>query len=329
MRAQRIGLVLLLCCLAFPFGKPAYSQADPVFSQFFSAPIYLNPAFAGSSLCSRIAFNYQYSRYNTLEFSTLNFSYDARLDLLEGGVAVMVTSDHPADHLMRNSFSAAYAYHLRATRDFNIHFGIQAGYIRNDVTWGKLEFADPNEPMPDVTWSHNVDFAAGMLVYNDLFYGGVAAHHITRPNMSLWDNFDSRLDVKYTAHLGAYLEPHTLWRRYRRYRSPVDYFLSPNLVFQSQGSHTSLSYGLYAGADPIMAGVWFRHWLEVPYERDNSFVFMAGISLDNYRIGYSYDYSFSGHSDLFHGSHEISVAMRFNCPRRRNVGVRIIRCPSF
>ena len=323
MRIRKLSLILFVILFLFPDGNKAMAQ-DPVFSQFFASPIYLNPAFSGSSRCSRIAFNFQNKRYDLDDFTTLNFSFDTYVDALEGGLSFMATSDHPAEFLMRNSFSAAYAYHLQATRDFNINFGIQASYIRNDVTWGKLEFADPNEPPPDVTWAHGVDFATGMLVFNEVFYGGVAAHHITRPNMSLLDDVDARLNVKYTAHIGAHLEPH-LWRRYRR---PVDYFLSPNIVFQTQGPQTHLSYGIYGGIEPIMVGTWFRHWLDTPFEKNNSLIFLVGLNLDNYRVGYSYDYSFSGYSDLMHGTHEISVTIKFNC-QTRDYNRRLINCPGF
>ncbi|MEP7168941.1 MAG: type IX secretion system membrane protein PorP/SprF, partial [Bacteroidota bacterium] len=32
---------------------------DPAFTQFYASPIYLNPAFAGSSRCPRLSLNYR------------------------------------------------------------------------------------------------------------------------------------------------------------------------------------------------------------------------------------------------------------------------------
>jgi hypothetical protein len=52
-----IRQLLFFGCLGFLFG-PLQAQ-DPVFTQFYAAPVQLNPALTGSTLAPRIALNYR------------------------------------------------------------------------------------------------------------------------------------------------------------------------------------------------------------------------------------------------------------------------------
>lgn len=293
---------------------------DAIFSQHFASPLYLNPAFAGSGADSRIVLNYRNQPYPSLgTFSTINVSYDIDIRSINSGLGLLVTSDHRGGLLMNNNINAIYAYHLQAGENLYINFGAQAGYYRNDLDWGSLTFADPNEPPPDDTWNHAADFAAGIMVFSDWYYGGIAAHHLSQPQISLYGNY--QLPIKYTAHFGMYLEPSD---RRRSNTMSFDYFLSPNIIFQNQGDAYRINYGFYAGIEDFMAGVWYRQDLINP----GALIFLLGISANNYRIGYSYDYSLSGYSSPRHGAHEISLSIHFNDPKR-NLRDRILNCPRF
>ena len=50
------GLLLAICTL---LAAPEVNGQDPQFSQFYAAPLYLNPAFAGSTNQGRAGTNYR------------------------------------------------------------------------------------------------------------------------------------------------------------------------------------------------------------------------------------------------------------------------------
>jgi type IX secretion system PorP/SprF family membrane protein len=277
----------------------AYSQ-DAILSQFFSSPIYLNPAFAGTSEGYRLILNYRnHPLSEASNFSFINVSADAYFPELYGAIGVMVNSDYQGGMTWKNQMAATYAYHLQVSRKWHVNFGAQAGYLRRDLYWGNLEFADPSQPLPENHWKHSVDFATGVLAYSEYIYGGIAAHHLTRPKESWFG--EERLPIKYTAHIGFNIEP----RKNRRANTlKYNYFISPNIIFQNQGGFSSINYGLYAGVESVMAGVWFRQDLG----NHNTLVFLIGLTQKNLRLGYSYDYSLSGFTDKMHGVHEISLA---------------------
>ncbi len=66
----------VLAIIAIGIGFSASAQ-DPQFTQFYANPIYLNPAFAGSNGCPRLAMNYRNEWPNlTGNYVTYSASYD-------------------------------------------------------------------------------------------------------------------------------------------------------------------------------------------------------------------------------------------------------------
>ncbi len=309
---------------------------DPVFSQFFAAPVYLNPAYAGSTGCSRIGMNYRH--WNSIDnFHVVNFSYDTYSERLQGGLGVIVTSDLSNTMVVQTNMGLVYAYHAQVTDDSFLNLSVQAGYIRNDSRLRSEDFYDPAEDIPDNFRGHDVDFSAGAMYFSNSVYGGVAVHHLNDPDMSLFEEQEDRQGRKYTAHLGMYFEP---GQRSFRPGGANTFFFSPNIIVQHESYHQHVSGGLYAGTKPIMLGVWLRHHrLQSRSDNENNnsgdasslntLVFLAGINMGDYRIGMSYDYPL-GNTNLSNlmTVFELSLAYRFNCPQR-NMRGRIINNPNF
>ncbi len=294
---------------------------DAVFSQFFASALYLNPSFAGTSQSSsRLNLNYRNHPFPDSEgFATIFVSYDAFIPSLHGGIGFVVTSDNQGGLHAKNHFAGIYSYHLKARENLFINFSTQVGYYRQDIYWHRLKFVNSDQPPPEKTWNHSSNFAAGILVYNNWFFGGIAAHHLTQPRESIFG--DERLARKYTAHAGLSLEP---TKNRIANTLAFDYFLSPNIIFQQQGEFRRMNLGLYGGIESLMAGAWFRHDLN----NANTLVFLVGFQHNNLQVGYSYDHSLSGYSDAFHASHEVSISFEFFTAQQRN-RQRIIKCPKF
>ena len=67
---------------------------DPTFTQFYSNPIYLNPAFAGSHGCPRFALNYRNECPNLSgNYVTYSAAYDQFFKNLSGGIGIIMTHD--------------------------------------------------------------------------------------------------------------------------------------------------------------------------------------------------------------------------------------------
>src|SRR6185295_4728317 len=89
------GVAIIL----FFFSWQITAQAqDLEFSQFFNAPLYLNPAFAGVKVGPRFALNYR-NEWAGLGDAYISYaaSYDQHFNVLDGGIGIQVLSDRQAN----------------------------------------------------------------------------------------------------------------------------------------------------------------------------------------------------------------------------------------
>jgi type IX secretion system PorP/SprF family membrane protein len=298
---------------------------DPEFTQFYSNPLYLNPAFAGSARCPRINLNYR-NQWPSLSgtFVTVCASYDMHVESIYGGLGIYATNDKQAEGTLNTStINAMYSYQLKISRSFSIRVGLQAGYFQKSLDWNKLTFGDMIDARRGFVYQTgdvprggtvgNVDFAAGILGFSEQFYFGFAAHHLTQPNESVIVG-KSPLLMKFTGHMGAVIP-----LSHSKY-SNNDTKLSPNILFRQQGTFTQLNMGLYFHKSGLVGGVWYRN--------KDAFIVLVGIQTDHFKLGYSYDVTSSKLTLASGGSHEVSMGIIFNCkPKKRTF--RTISCPSF
>ena len=299
---------------------------DPQFSQFFANPLYINPAFVGTSRCPRIFMNYR-NEWPALSgtFVTSSVSYESYVSSLEGGLGVILMRDEAGGGTLNTtSANILYAYHGELGRYYSIRAGIQAGYIQKSLDWDKLTFGDMIDPRYGFIYDTketkmvdsrgNLDISAGLLVYSKKYFGGFAVHHLTQPTEGFVDVSNSRLPMKVTVHVGAVI--------------PLDetdeFKFAPNIIFQRQQDFQQINLGFYLKNGPIYGGLWYRQ-----AERNaDSFTVLAGVEAGKVRFGYSYDITLSKLSNASGGSHELSMVIQLNCRQKSPFG-RPEVCPSW
>lgn len=298
---------------------------DPEFTQYYANPIYLNPAFAGSNRCPRLAINYR-NQWPSLTgtYVTTSASYDQHVESVYGGLGIIVMNDRAGENTLKsNSINLMYAYNLRVNRKFSIRFGLQAGYFQRTIDWNKLNFGDmidersgfiyQSNDVPRGGTKGNVDFSSGILAFSEQFYGGIAVHHLNKPNESVLLEY-SLLPMKFTAHAGAIIPID------RQQYSSNETKISPNILFRSQAEFHQLNLGLYVLKRNLVGGIWYRN--------KDSYILLVGFQNSNFKFGYSYDITSSKLTPSSGGSHELSLGINFNCkPQKRTY--RTISCPSF
>jgi len=311
--------------LLLGFSKTSFGQ-DPEFTQFYSNPLYLNPAFAGSKVCPRVAINHRNQWANLSgSFVTTSASFDRLIEGISGGLGFLVMTDNAAKTLKTTRFSGMYAYNKSVSRKFSINVGAEATFFQKSIDWDKLTFGDMIDPRRGFVYQTNdirregavtgIDFSAGVIGYTENFFFGFAAHHLTEPEESLIKSGESKLPMKYTGHAGAVI-PLGGGGKYHA----SDASVSPNILFRQQGTFTQLNMGVYIKKGPLTGGIWYRN--------QDAFITSIGIETDYFKIGYSYDVTVSKLSLASGGSHELSMGINFKC-RKKKPKFRTISCPSF
>jgi type IX secretion system PorP/SprF family membrane protein len=336
------GLILLIC-------KPVAGQ-DPQFSQFYAAPLYLNPAFAGSTQQGRVGMNYR-NQWPAIDanFTTISAFADFFIEDKNSGVGALLTRDYIGlIGLQSISFAVQYAYQLKLTKGLSFRPGFQAGIYNRSVNFGKLTFGDqfdPNtgeilNPTNEALNGQNKffpDISMGGLFYTPNAWLGFAAHHITQPNQSVVGG-DDKLPMKLSVHGGwkFYFKPGVMGNGV--YAHKQERSVAPTVQYRHQGQFDQMDVGMYFTFEPIIIGTWYRG---IPFKRVNGFsnnesiVMLVGLTLkgqkDVLNIGYSYDYTISQLGPGSGGAHEFSLVYSWPTrnPRKPPRDKMIIPCPDF
>ena len=325
------------------FSPILVTAQDPEFSQYYAAPLYLNPAFAGTTSDHRFIANYRNQWPNIAQgYVTSAFSYDYNLYNYNSGVGFMAVLDKAGTAGMKsNQFNFLYSYRLNVADKWVIASGLNFGYAFRSIDYSKLLFGDQlqfdsdgNAPSDDPSlynlgMAHYFDFKAGMLAYNKTFWFGFAANHLNRPNRSLV-NEESSLPIKVTVHGGV---------RIPLYRGPFkndhQSVLSPSFVYKRQGNFDQIDLGVSLLYNPISIGLWYRGIPIQQNVKDNisqdAVVVILGFQFEKVEVSYSYDFTVSELGPISGGTHEVSLKYKLAIIKQSRVKKRekFIPCPTF
>ena len=316
---------------------------DPEFSQYYAAPLYLNPAFAGTTFDHRFMANYR-NQWPTIAqgYVTSAFSYDYNLLQYNSGVGFMAVLDKAGSAgLKSNQLNFLYSYRLHVANKWVIASGLNFGYAFRSIDFSKLLFgdqlqfdADGQAPSDDPTlynlgMAHYFDFKAGILAYNKSFWFGFAANHLNRPNRSLV-NEESTLPIKMTVHGGVRIPLNR-----GSFKNEQESVFSPSFVYKRQGNFDQLDIGASFLYDPISFGVWYRGIPVTQNVKDNisqdAVVAILGFQFEKVEVAYSYDFTVSELGPISGGAHEISLKYKLaiNMHSKSKRKEKLIPCPTF
>lgn len=315
-------IILSIACLSL-------RAQDVQYSQFYAAPLYLNPAMAGASEMTRIGVNYR-NQWPGLDQSFT--SYSAYLDHYifgaNSGIGIVFNrSEQSMANLSVSEIGASYSYRARLGFKSFLRVGGQVSYMDRDAYFGNLLFGsqidDQTGAVGDFSgenlgsdFRHQfVDYSFGMLFHNDNFWFGASAHHVTQPNISFIEGEISELPIKVSAHGGIKLDlsggSSTQFYNQRTGTKELTFAFN----YKNQGPFTQLDLGTQINIQPLVLGVWYRGIPVSDKSQPNheSVIALVGISLGGgLDIGYSHDFTLSslGNANTG-GAHEISIRYSF------------------
>ena len=257
----------------------SYAQ-DAEFSQYFAAPLYLNPAFAGTDSSARLNLNFrdQWPKMPGM-FITYNMECSQYLKAIHGGFGLMAWNDNAGSGTMKTTnFSGMYSYQMNVTNDFTLSIGVQGAYMEKVLDWSKLTFGDQIDPRYGFIYTnhyanpidknHYFDYSAGIVGYTKVFYFGASVDHITQPDQG-FISLPTPLPMKLMGNLGAMIPLDN---------SPVPIYLSPNIIYIAQQSFQQTNIGMYVQRSWLVAGMWYR------YSPTNGDAIVATIGLQRWRF---------------------------------------------
>ncbi|MEX1240696.1 MAG: PorP/SprF family type IX secretion system membrane protein [Cyclobacteriaceae bacterium] len=305
---------------------------DPVFSQFYSSALYLNPALSGLEEDIVLGLNYrsQWAGVN-LPFRTFQFSaihpiiqHGVRSKHL-GGFSGSLFSDEagPNREVVTQGFSVASAYNFHLNRSGNhlISTALQFGVLQRHVNMDALQWSSqyssilgydrtlPGENLISDRVTTPV-INAGLvwrLVVDDrfepmkMYYQGFAVSNLNRPK-GFFEGRQQPSTILMKAH-GGYLHS---------FGNGLE--ISPNYLIQYQKS-VQINVGGYAAYSlpavtsksvtdlKVSLGFWYRIY--------DSIILTTGISTSSWNAGFSYDANTSSLGRNFGGANAFEFSFAY------------------
>lgn len=365
-KTTRIKVLMVIGILGMVHGLMGQ---DMNYSQYFSTPIYYNPAYTGinTGLRARFLFRDQWPSLPN-PFKSYYFSADLGDRNLpgSGGIGIMINQDTPGAGLIKN-FGAALTIGVRIpiTGFLVSQIGIKAGIMQRTVNWGDLVFADQLSGKygniyqssfipPDANKRVVPDFGVGGVLQFISPQGNVSGNiglgvdHLFKPDVSFLSSGSSQYPRKWVGQFDLILSTGPGGSSSSAMSRGSDDPLKFNIggIYQSQANLNSLQFGLNLLKYNIYVGGWYKTTMTgvvnsaVALVAGYRYTFYEDMSL---KFMYSYDLQVSGALQGTGGAHEISLVLEFGSlqlfggggggrgfvPGSGRSGSGAIECPTF
>lgn len=332
MRGRLIYIVFVLLVA----GTRISAGQDPQFTQFYAAPLYLSPSFAGSSGSTRLIMNFR-DQWPKLQgdFVTYALSLDHYLEKYSSGVGLLFFRDQAGGGLVNTTnIGINYSYNFKITRKWHLSPGIQVYYYVKNINYNKLLFSDQitrdyisstsieMERLSTIKSVQHLDVTTSLLAYSEKYWGGFTFDHMLSLNNTLRTE-RGYLPLRLSVYGGG---KYYMSGRIRRQKEKS---VTGAFNFTYQDRYKYLDLGAYYTQTPMLFGIWYRG---LPVFSDNknigALTLQVGYNAKAFMIGYSYDYTVSRLMTRTGGAHEVSIAFELQSVQRKKK-MRAIPCPSF
>jgi type IX secretion system PorP/SprF family membrane protein len=318
---------------------------DIQFSQFYGVPTYQNPAFAGSTYRHRVTLNQRFQWTNLpASYNTTFFSYDGHISAIGGGLGVTIIRDYQGgSKLISNQFNVQYATEVPLSSQYSLRMGLQTGAASYTTDYSQYrysqDYTDQGYQGNTVNQNGNPtfwywDITAGLLLYSEKLWVGVATDHLNQPVQTFYNNQQNRLPIKYSVNGGYRIKIKNRFAALGHHKVPQGMTVIPTFNFKSQGNSTQLDLGIYGQMNMLLAGIWYRgipfkHY-QPTLQNNESMVFLVGIKYLDVAFTYSYDITVSNLVVAnTGGSHELNFTLYFDKIKKSIKKMRRLPCPDF
>lgn len=332
--------ILLIYFLLGMLSIQAWGQ-DLHFSQYYNAPMLVNPANTGFNpdFDFRVGVNYR-SQWASVgsPYKTMSAWGDVKLlgNRIENGwvgLGGMLWKDQAGSGSLTGTTGlVSLAYHQMLGYNSLLSGGFSVGYTQKRIDVTKLTFDDQwNGVFFDAKIPSLEPFATNQVSYIDLqaginyayfasenfyFNAGVSVMHINTPRETFFDASVSNNEIsrRYNVFLNASLKVQDTW------------ILNPNIYVSMVGNSREILAGINAnrdlgdnGARQLIMGVYYRN--------NDAIIPMFGYQINDLKMTFNYDATISSlsKSNLTRGAYEISIVKSGIFPSSQG---RQTRCPS-
>jgi type IX secretion system PorP/SprF family membrane protein len=332
MKKYIFSLLILLGCLLMI--SSARSQ-DVNYTQYFSTPLYYNPAYTGINTGLRARFSFR-NQWPSLPVSYKSYYFSADIGDRglpgAGGLGLYVNSSNQG---------LAYIHDLIVGLNISVRIpissylvtqvGIKAAVGQRRVNWDDLVWPDQLSELYGNIYQSQISLPdANNVVYPDFGIGGlflfanqegnvsgtagVAVDHVFQPDIGFFTTEKAPLPRKWVAQADAIITSGGGSANMSSGGSNDPLKLNPGIIYQNQEGLSTLQAGLNIMKFNVYLGGWYRAALG--NGSTSILALLAGYRYNfnedmSIRFMYSYDMQISASLSGTGGAHEISLAIEF------------------
>ena len=304
----------------------SYSQ-DLVFSQYYNAPLNLNPGFVGNTDYPHFNINYR-NQWPTFDaYVSYAASYDQYFHNARSGIGFMVVSDNLGGGIMvNNSLNFTYGYKLEFKSDWQLKIGVSSVLGQNRLDWSRLVFYDQIDPIngfqeantsaeirPENLSKTYFGINTGVLLYNENWYVGTSFYNMNSPYQGFWNREYEKegLPIRYSVHSGYTFVLNS------ENKNSFGSFITANILATMQAGFIQITPGIAYQRERLIAGVWYRNVVQ----HSDAAIISMGFLFDYFKIMYSYDITVSSLTIGSGGSHELGIVFNLKnlSPKRSKI----------
>lgn len=290
------------------------AQQDPQFSQNMFNKLATNPGFTGSRgvIATSVLHRSQWMGFgdNGAAASTQNFSVDAEIPVLNGGLGLNIVKDNVAQ-FSNLGLQASYAYRTQLGVG-QIGMGMSAGIFQSGLDGGFLKAAiegDPAIPTGEVSGSV-LDLGAGVYFNTQDMYLGISSSHMTEPIVEWSDGEKYPLSRHYFLISGYYHEINPLLS------------INPSIYLKSDGATSQLDINtnlIYTNQNNN------QMWTGVSYRLNEGLILLGGLDITkDLRFGMGYDITMVNPM-----GNSLEFMLAYNFKIKRNKAISKYKNPRF
>ncbi len=295
---------VFFCLASLILSKNANAQSEPMFSQYTFNEVFINPAYAGSHEALSLSSVYR-NQWANLEGSPTTKTVTAHTHLFNSkvGAGVTVYQDQ-IGVTSQTGFFANYSYRIRLRKGL-LSLGLLGGVSGYQERLSEIKTTQGGDAqfLNNTPVAFAPNFGFGAYYYTDRFYFGVSTPRLITNKLvvnsngsveSVTGSFD-RKEVHYFIASGVIIDVNPLFK------------VRPSFMIKAV-MNAPIEYDLN-----LSALMYNLIWVGGGYRSGDAYSFLTALQLSNqFRMGYSYDYTLTKLKDFSGGTHEVSLNYIFS-----------------
>jgi type IX secretion system PorP/SprF family membrane protein len=312
------------------YGFAAQAQ-DVVFSNPYSNPIYLNPAYTGLPEHLRAGINFHNQGVDRISpYTAYSLYADYFFDKYNSGVGFMALGDRMATgSIIKTQIALSYTYRLKINGNTFLRMAMQPA-IQFASYRNSLIFSDQIDYEGITTGDNNMgitskpffDISLGMVFTHKRLYTGLAVHHLATVDNIKVGGASVSTPPKITFNIG-YNYSIMLYQNSvstsRRGGHPLTF--SPNFIIGQQGGSNFYSFGTYVSLLKFSIGA---HYKSSAVNSPHFYIISAHYAGE--MVGFSYHFEFGKLNRTIKpipvNAHEISIWLKISTANAHTATVK-------